>query len=48
MLATERPEIDRLTDQLNTLSQHADDTIQNVDGTISDSRQPINKDRYVG
>ena len=26
MLATERPKIDRLTDQLNTLSQHADET----------------------
>jgi len=44
MLAAERPKIDRLTDQLNTLSQHADDTIQNVNGTVSDIRQPINKD----
>src|SRR5580704_3576120 len=30
MLGTERPKIDRLTDQLNTLSQHADEAIQNV------------------
>ncbi|HWC20434.1 MAG TPA: MlaD family protein [Terriglobales bacterium] len=44
MLATERPKIDRLTDQLNALSQHADETIQNVNGTVSDVREPISKD----
>ena len=44
MLATERPKIDRLTDQLNTLSQHADETIQNMNGTVSDVRQPIRED----
>jgi len=44
MLATERPKIDRLTDQLNALSQHADDTIQNVNGAVSDVREPIRKD----
>jgi len=44
MLATERPKIDRLTDQLNALSQHTDDTIQNVNGTVSDVREPIRKD----
>jgi phospholipid/cholesterol/gamma-HCH transport system substrate-binding protein len=44
MLATERPKIDRLTDQLNTLSQHADETIQNVNGTVSDVRDPVRKD----
>jgi phospholipid/cholesterol/gamma-HCH transport system substrate-binding protein len=44
MLATERPKIDRLTDQLNALSQHADETIQNVNGTVSDVREPIRKD----
>jgi phospholipid/cholesterol/gamma-HCH transport system substrate-binding protein len=44
MLATERPKIDRLTDQLNALSQHADDTIQNVNGTVSDVREPVRKD----
>jgi ABC-type transporter Mla subunit MlaD len=44
MLATERPKIDRLTDQLNGLTQHADQTIQNVNGTISDVREPVRKD----
>jgi ABC-type transporter Mla subunit MlaD len=44
MLATERPKIERLTDQLNTLSQHADETIQNVNGTVSDVREPVRKD----
>jgi phospholipid/cholesterol/gamma-HCH transport system substrate-binding protein len=44
MLATERPKIDRLTDQLNTLTQHADDTIQNVNGTVTDVREPVRKD----
>jgi ABC-type transporter Mla subunit MlaD len=44
MLATERPKIDRLTDQLNAVSQHADETIQNVNGTVSDVREPVRKD----
>ena len=44
MLAIERPKIDRLTDQLNTLTQHADDTIQNVNGTVTDVREPLRKD----
>ena len=44
MLVTERPKIDRLTDQLNALSQHADETIQSVSGTVSDLRQPIRGD----
>jgi phospholipid/cholesterol/gamma-HCH transport system substrate-binding protein len=44
MLATERPKIDRLTDQLNALSQHADETIQNVNGTVSEMREPARKD----
>ena len=44
MLATERPKIDRLTDQLNTLTQHADETIQNVNSTVSDVREPVSKD----
>jgi len=44
MLATERPKIDRLTDQLNTLTQHADATIQNVNGTVADAREPLRKD----
>src|SRR6202020_1552438 len=38
MLATERPKIDRLTDQLNALSQHADEPVQNVNGTVSEVR----------
>ena len=44
MVAAERPKIDRLTDQMNALSQHADETIQNVNGTVSDVRQPIRND----
>jgi len=44
MLATERPKIDRLTDQLNTLTEHADATIQNVNGTVADTREPLRKD----
>lgn len=44
MLTAERPKIDRLTDQLNALSQHADETVQNVNGTVSDVREPIRTD----
>jgi phospholipid/cholesterol/gamma-HCH transport system substrate-binding protein len=44
MLATERPKIDRLSDQLTALSQHADDTIQNVNGTVTDVREPVRRD----
>ena len=44
MLATERPKIDRLTDQLNTLAEHADATVQNVNGTVTDAREPLRKD----
>jgi ABC-type transporter Mla subunit MlaD len=44
MLETDRPKIDRLADELNTLSQHADETIQNVNGTVSDLREPIRND----
>jgi len=44
MFVTERPKIDRLTDQLNALSQHADETIQNVNGTVSNVREPIRED----
>jgi ABC-type transporter Mla subunit MlaD len=29
---------------LNALTQHADDTIQNVNGTVSDVREPIRRD----
>ena len=44
MLATEGPKIDRISDQVITLSQHADDTIQNVNGTVTDIREPIRND----
>jgi phospholipid/cholesterol/gamma-HCH transport system substrate-binding protein len=44
MLATDRPKIDRLTDELNTLSQHADEAVQNVNGTVTDVRQPVRED----
>jgi phospholipid/cholesterol/gamma-HCH transport system substrate-binding protein len=44
MLATDRPKIDHLTDELNALSQHADDTIQNVNGTVKDMREPVRAD----
>jgi phospholipid/cholesterol/gamma-HCH transport system substrate-binding protein len=44
LLATEGPKIDRISDQVIALSQHADDTIQNVNGTVTDVREPIRKD----
>src|ERR1039458_7974643 len=44
LVADERPKIDRLTDQLNRVSEHADDTIQNVNGTVTDLRAPMQKD----
>lgn len=44
MLATEGPKIDRISDQLVALSQHADETIQNVNGTVTDIRGPVRDD----
>ena len=44
LLATEGPKIDRISDQLVALSQHADQTVQNVNGTVTDVREPIRKD----
>lgn len=44
MLATERPKIDHLTDQLNTLAEHADTTVQNVNSTVTDTREPLRND----
>jgi len=44
ILSSEGPKIDRLTDQLNTLTEHADATIQNVNGTVTDAREPLRKD----
>jgi ABC-type transporter Mla subunit MlaD len=44
MIETDRPKIDHLTDELNALSQHADETVQNVNGTVTDLREPIRND----
>jgi phospholipid/cholesterol/gamma-HCH transport system substrate-binding protein len=44
LLTEERPKIDRLSDQLLAVSQHADSTIQNVNGTVTDLREPMRKD----
>ena len=44
LIAEERPKIDRLTDQLATISQHADETVQNVNGTVTSVRAPMLKD----
>jgi ABC-type transporter Mla subunit MlaD len=44
MIATESPKIDRISDQVIALTQHADDTIQNVNGTVTDLREPIRTD----
>jgi phospholipid/cholesterol/gamma-HCH transport system substrate-binding protein len=44
LLATESPKIDRISDQLVSLTQHADDTVQNVNGTVTDIREPVRKD----
>jgi ABC-type transporter Mla subunit MlaD len=44
LLTDERPKLDRLSDQLLVVSQHADSTIQNVNGTVTDLRQPMQKD----
>ncbi len=44
MIATDRPKIDRLTDELNALSNHADETIENVNGTVTNLREPIRND----
>jgi len=44
LIADERPKIDRLTDHLAKISEHADDTILNVNGTVTDLRAPMRKD----
>ena len=44
LIAEERPKIDRITDQLARASQHADETIQNVNGTVTDLHDPMRKD----
>lgn len=43
-IAEERPRIAGLTDQLAKVSQHADDTINNVNGTVTNLRDPTLKD----
>ena len=44
LLTDERPKLDRLSDQLLAVSQHADSVIQNVNGTVTDLREPMRKD----
>jgi len=44
LLASEGPKIDRLSDQLLAVTQHADVAVQNADGTITELRDPIRKD----
>src|ERR1700756_4519474 len=44
LVANGRPKIERLTDQLARVTGHADDTIQNVNGTVTDLRAPMGKD----
>ena len=44
LLVNERPKIDRLTDQLAKVSEHADETVLNVNGTVTDLRDPMRKD----
>jgi len=44
LIANERPKIDRLTDQLTKITEHADDTILNVNGAVTDVRNPMRKD----
>ena len=44
VVADARPKIERLTDQLTRVTDHADETIQNVNGTVTVLRDPIRKD----
>jgi len=44
MVADDRPKIDRLSDQLVALSEHADTTVENVNGTVTDLREPMRRD----
>jgi phospholipid/cholesterol/gamma-HCH transport system substrate-binding protein len=51
LLADERPKLNRISDQLLGLSQHADEVVQkmgplvdHVDGTVSDLREPLRVD----
>jgi phospholipid/cholesterol/gamma-HCH transport system substrate-binding protein len=44
VVADARPKIERLTDQLARVTDHADETIQNVNGTVTVLRDPMRKD----
>jgi ABC-type transporter Mla subunit MlaD len=44
LLASEGPKIERLSNQLLTVTQHADDTIRNVNGTVTELRAPMRQD----
>ena len=44
LVADERPKIDHLTDQLAEVTEHADETVQNVNGTVTDLRDPARND----
>jgi ABC-type transporter Mla subunit MlaD len=44
LIAEERPKIEGITDQLAKVSSHADDTIQNVNGTVTNLRAPMRTD----
>lgn len=44
LVVTETPKIDRITAQVSTLAEHADETVQNVNGTVTDVRGPVRKD----
>jgi phospholipid/cholesterol/gamma-HCH transport system substrate-binding protein len=44
LVADARPKIERLTDQLAKVTDHADETIQNVNGTVTVLREPMRKD----
>jgi phospholipid/cholesterol/gamma-HCH transport system substrate-binding protein len=44
VVADARPKIERLTEQLTRVTDHADETIQNVNGTVTVLRDPMRKD----
>ena len=44
LVAEERPKLQRITQQLADATQHADDTIQNVNGTVTSLHDPLLKD----
>jgi phospholipid/cholesterol/gamma-HCH transport system substrate-binding protein len=44
LLASEGPKIERLSNQLLTVTQHADATIRNVNGTVTELRAPMRQD----